>query len=1087
MFKRLIKFLLIIFILISSISIISAADTNFTDLESQINNSGNNSVLTLNKNYTWVIGDKSSGIVINNNNFVLDGNGYIINGNNQSRIFDIYGNNVTLKNLIIIHGKTNNNGGGIYNVGNLQLINVSFEKNVASNGGAICNNGNLSIINSTFEDNTATGNGGAIFTFFSSLKVNNTDFINNHGKWATIYAAYSNITIDNSLFINTSTEYAGAIYATMGELEVYNSNFINMHSYQTAGSIALKSNPKTFIKNSTFINSTTGNYYGANAGAIFCDFGDGSLLTLPQLFIYDSTFINCYSSFGGAVATLYSILIVNNSNFINNSAYFDGGAIYSSYGYFSVNNSNFIENKGIYNFTGRSTEGGAIFLDKLEAEIENSIFENNSVGLNGGAIFAYDIDLRLFNNIFKNNNAKDGSALYVAFGNDIDLINNSFNNDSISLNNTPYAYIVLGEGTILELVNNSIILKNFPSKFDLRDFGWLTPVRDQGVMGACWTFGSIAALESALLKATNIEYDFSENNMQAAMLQYSIYGRAGIVEGGLTYLSVAYLLSWFGAFPEEYDTYDQLGKLSPLVVSDIHIQDIIFIPPRSGPNDNDLIKDALIKYGAIDTCINWDSNYYNANTSSFYYNGFGQINHDVCIVGWDDNYSKNNFLITPPGNGAFIVRNSWGTSWADGGYFYVSYYDTQFANCTSAAYLINNTVNYNKNYQYDISGLSDFNKLNEDVNYYSNQFVAIESDLIAAVGTYFQEISDYELFIYVNDKLITTQSGTSAFAGYNTIKLNHYVLINENDTFKVTIKTKSIPYMENSRIHLQANTSFASSDGINWFDLYDEGVTACLKVYTIQNSILAEDLEKYYKNGTGFVATLLNSNGDLLNNTNISMTINGVTYIVLSDENGTIKLDINLNPGEYILTIVNPNTELVSSFNVNVLSTLIADNLIKYFLNDSQFNVTVLGDVGNELANTNVTFNINGVLYIVTTNQKGIATLPINLNPGTYIITIEHPNGQLLSKNITVLETLTGYDLNKTFGLSATYDVKVLNGIGDFYPNQKVSININGIFYEIISDNEGIARLPITLNPGSYIATATWNNYSTSNLITVFE
>lgn len=198
----------------------------------------------------------------------------------------------------------------------------------------------------------------------------------------------------------------------------------------------------------------------------------------------------------------------------------------------------------------------------------------------------------------------------------------------------------------------------------MREWGWVTPVRDQSYMGACWAFGDTGALESALLKATGIEYDLSENNMQDRMLKYSKYGISGADEGGGEFEGLAYLISWFGAVPTKYDSYDALGKISPLITSDenIHIQNVLFINPRKNSTDNDEIKRAILKYGGIASSYHEDSNNYNAKTHSYYQNKVNTTNHAITIVGWDDNYPASNFKETPPGNGAFIIKNSWGTN-----------------------------------------------------------------------------------------------------------------------------------------------------------------------------------------------------------------------------------------------------------------------------------------------------------------------------------------------------------------------------------------------------------------------------------------
>ena len=131
------------------------------------------------------------------------------------------------------------------------------------------------------------------------------------------------------------------------------------------------------------------------------------------------------------------------------------------------------------------------------------------------------------------------------------------------------------------------------------------------------------------------------------------------------------------------------------------------------------------------------------------------------------------------------------------------------------------------------------------------------------------------------------------------------------------------------------------------------------------------------------------------------MNINGVFYNRATNENGTARLNINLNPGEYILTALDPLTGLQMSYNITVLSTLKATDLEMKYKDGSTFNVNVVDGQGKALAGVNVTFNINGVFYNRTTDSEGIARLNINLMAGEYIITSEYDDLRI-SNTITI-------------------------------------------------------------------------------------
>ena len=139
-------------------------------------------------------------------------------------------------------------------------------------------------------------------------------------------------------------------------------------------------------------------------------------------------------------------------------------------------------------------------------------------------------------------------------------------------------------------------------------------------------------------------------------------------------MSTAYLARWTGPILESDDPYNPLSVTSPTNKPvQKHTQEVLFIPNRAGPTDNDNIKWALVNYGAVGSPIEWDPSYYsNDANAAYYYNGpalYG--NHEIAIIGWDDNFDKNKFSSLPTGNGACLAKNSWGTGFGDNGYFYI--------------------------------------------------------------------------------------------------------------------------------------------------------------------------------------------------------------------------------------------------------------------------------------------------------------------------------------------------------------------------------------------------------------------------------
>ncbi|MBO6110151.1 MAG: hypothetical protein J6P12_04770, partial [Methanobrevibacter sp.] len=253
-------------------------------------------------------------------------------------------------------------------------------------------------------------------------------------------------------------------------------------------------------------------------------------------------------------------------------------------------------------------------------------------------------------------------------------------------------------------------------------------------------------------------------------------------------------------------------------------------------------------------------------------------------------------------------------------------------------------------------------------------------------------------------------------------------------------------------------------------------------------TIKGDNLVKVFRNESQYYATFLDNQGKgLANGTTVTFNINGVMYERKTNEKGVARLNINLNPGEYILTAIHPNNGEMSSNNITVLATIQSSDLVKYYKNDSQYIVTLIGNDGKVVgAGENVTFNINGVFYTRQTNASGQAVLNINLNPGKYIITGYYHDCQV-SNNIEVKPVLTAIDFVKSFNEPKAFEATLVDGQGNALPNAVVNFNINGMLYNRTTDSYGIARLNINLQKGEYIITSSYNGQSISNTVTVTD
>ena len=173
-----------------------------------------------------------------------------------------------------------------------------------------------------------------------------------------------------------------------------------------------------------------------------------------------------------------------------------------------------------------------------------------------------------------------------------------------------------------------------------------------------------------------------------------------------------------------------------------------------------------------------------------------------------------------------------------------------------------------------------------------------------------------------------------------------------------------------------------------------------MNIITVLPRIISNDLVKYYRNDSKFVVEVLGDDGlPARAGENVTFNINGVMYTRQTDELGVARLAINIEPGNYTITTMYKGCEIGN--NIEVLPVLSASDLTKKYGDSTPFAVTLVDGQGKPLANTEVTFNINGVIYHKTTDSDGVAKLNINLQAGEYIITSSY-NGANIANKVTV-------------------------------------------------------------------------------------
>ena len=1051
----------------------SGGSKTYKDLLDDINN-GPQTGLFMNSDYKFNNQtDKGfeEGISFNlhDGEYTFNGNNHVIDANHQAGVFKLTNGTFRMNNLKIINAARTSI---ILANCALYTTNVTFENNDdATEGAAIYASVSNYYSNKDKFINNYAPKGSSIYGYRAILEINNSTFKNDKTiNWGLIYAYNSSTTVKNTVFTNISSNYASVIFAEELWLNVVNSKFINLSAEKTAGAIGFKSIDEANITGCTFINVTS----KKNGGAVYGDVNGNDIKASNTVKITGTSFYNCSSEFGGAYVQLGGKLNMANSNFINNSAVNYGGAVYLSNTTASISSSVFNDNKAEYFY------GGALYIDDSNSVVTSSNFINNSAGASGSGIYSYESKYQVKNSYFDKNSGEAVVSYFDRSGSG--LSGNDLNGAKTLLNQKEYTTVVDYEGKKYVLKPVKVNETANSSRFDLRDYGLAGVVKDQGSNGACWAFGATGALESAFLKNTGILLDLSENNIQNSATRYGIFGTSSIKEAGYAVSGMGLFVSWLGTLSVDYDGYDELGKITLTAFSNdsFHIQDTVIIPKRENTLDNAKLKDALVKYGGLTVHVlgaTADNNYYNPKTHAQYFYGQGFGNHFVTLVGWDDNYSRNNFLIKPPKNGAWICKNSWGPDWGENGYFYISYYDKAFAmTSASVGYIIKNYPSYQRAYQYDLGALEKYyaDKGAKDLTY-ANRYDAIDNELISAVGTYFENANEnYTITVCIDGKAVYTQKGKSTHGGFQTIKLNKQIAVNQGHEFTVKITAKQVPYIVDTRIIFEKGNSLVYHPDKSIEDLADSNIAACIKVYTFTNKNPKKTQSQYYSKNNKVVVKS-NANGK-----KISIVKGDAVLGSAVVNNGEASFDLDLDSGDYGVVTSYDDEDILELF--EIFNTIEVKETIRIAYNaQPTVSVTYLDDFGMALPDMNVNYKLDGKSYNGTLqNDSGILRIKLpKLSIGIHNLTFTNPvTDEVVNSTIKVLSRFTEYStLNMYYADGSKYKVLVrANNASHVIANKVVTFKLNKVTYKVKTNSNGYAILsiPNTVKPGTYTLTITY-------------
>lgn len=411
-----------------------------------------------------------------------------------------------------------------------------------------------------------------------------------------------------------------------------------------------------------------------------------------------------------------------------------------------------------------------------------------------------------------------------------------------------------------------------PKSYDLRNEGRASSVPNQGAYGTCWAFAALGSAESGLIE------QFPGVSLSELHLAWFTYVGPEEEEfawdvfrgeepdplnsGGNDGRAVGTMAAWKGPVFSETLPYDAEDVEESLrYAADYHLQDAYYLPnatygyhdPEATYASRQTIQQILMEEGAVSisyTAGDQVSNY-NEETYAVYNDTYSSSDHAVLIVGWDDDFPKESFREgeRPENDGAWLIRNSWGTGWGDDGYFWLSYEDKTID--IGPYYNLESKDNYDNNYQYDTLGWGISAAADEFVDsdkasktgYMSNIFTAKDAEQLEAVSFYTTDAgTKYEISVYTgveegkptSGKLaFSGQSGTEPYAGYHTIELDRAVALEKGERFSVVVRLQNpsyayplpvefclLPLDKDEPAYMgSGGESYYSLDGKSWADI----------------------------------------------------------------------------------------------------------------------------------------------------------------------------------------------------------------------------------------------------------------------------
>lgn len=389
-----------------------------------------------------------------------------------------------------------------------------------------------------------------------------------------------------------------------------------------------------------------------------------------------------------------------------------------------------------------------------------------------------------------------------------------------------------------------------PSSYNAAENGCITTPKNQGLSGNCWAFSTISAMEtdSIIQGIDDIETaDYSESHFSwftARSLTSDendpTYGDGCISDspyltGGNWLIAAASLARWNG-LAEENDYPFSPNDLSAMGGYDESLRydtgSGIIIKSAEELASADDIKQWIMNHGTVTAAMYYNDSFYNPDTCAYNSASTASINHQITIIGWDDNYSADNFNaeFAPEGNGAWLCQNSWSEYWGNKGCFWMSYYDAAITNF--AGFTSRKIQEGEKNYTYNGVNYFNYFKTTSPVHT-ANVFTAKGCEKLTAISIYtLTESSNVTVEIYTGLKegytspeqgnlALKTATYSVARKGYHTLELPKAVQLEKGMIFSIVVECEDqngeryVPI----EINGSAGNSYAGKAGESYYNM----------------------------------------------------------------------------------------------------------------------------------------------------------------------------------------------------------------------------------------------------------------------------